>query len=133
MIELKIYVPKTRTWAAQEIHKGSGIVGQLEPLQPDTFRVKLDYQDVHNRNSNIQTWEDAVFYAAGRQLHTYPGGPPSLGVAGYPTRSRLWTSIEELIEVGVFRCDERWKYTIEITNQEALDAWRTYELPAKTT
>lgn len=126
MIELKIYVPKPATQTSLAIRRGSGIVGQpANPRDPnDVLRIKIDYQDVHGLNSNIRTWEDAIFHAAGRQLHTRPGGPPALNSKGYPTIARIWASANELIEVGVFRCDERWKYTIEITNQEALDAWR---------
>jgi hypothetical protein len=115
VIELKIYVP--RPPPAQppgdecrlvHILRGSGIVGS-----PHGPGIRIDYEGNRHGASNIETWEDKVLHAAGRH------------VKHYPTSARAYVTEENLIEVGVFRCDDNWKdATCEINDAETLRRWK---------
>jgi len=72
MIELKIYVPAPGSFMATLIKQGSGIVGSACPVigaregtPVEEERVSIDYEGNVNGASNIVTWEDKVFHAAG--------------------------------------------------------------------
>jgi len=118
MIELMLYVPNLDTWIGRTIKKGSGIVGSFALLTgieggeklSGNRKIRIDYEG----GAHIKTWEDKVFHAAGRH------------VVRYPTVARAWVDESSLIEVGTFRCDDDWKNKVyEITNPEALEAWRS--------
>ena len=113
MIELKIYVPKPNQppeeqgWLSR-ILPGSGIVGSSQ-----CRGIRIDYEGNRNHACNIKTWEDKVFHAAGRH------------VTNYPTIARALVTEENVIEVGVFRCEDNWKNpSYEITNPEVLNQWK---------
>ena len=117
MIELTIYVPRPGAPIATTIDSGSGIVGSAAAApfkEEDTVpRICIDYEGNRNHAANIVTWEDKVFHAAGRHI------------AHYPTVARACPRAEDLIEVGMFRCADDWKNPVyEVTNREALDAWK---------
>jgi hypothetical protein len=118
MIELTMYVPKPGAPIAATIDPGSGIVGSgrmRSRFKEDNTcpRICIDYEGNRNHAANIVTWEDKVFHAAGRHI------------AQYPTIARAWPRGEDLIEVGMFRCEDNWKNPVYgITNPEALDAWK---------
>lgn len=107
MIELKIYVPKPGTWPLTSIARGSGIVGIPNE---DTGCVSLSYEGaVHGQR---MSWEAKVFHAVSRL------------VLKYPSVAKMTVNHNDLIEVGVFRCQDDWSDKVyEITDQEALDTW----------
>jgi len=46
-------------------------------------------------------------------------------VTKYPTSARAWPESKDLIEVGVFRCNDDWSNrTSTIPNAEALARWK---------
>lgn len=108
---LKVYVPAPGTFLAIRIIKGSGIVGRS--LGPEAGgRIRIDYEGAKHNPSNIRTYEDKLFHAAGRHLQNYP------------TVARSWVPAEELIEIGeYFVDDETWERRLVITDHETHQKW----------
>lgn len=83
---MKVYIPKADAELPVRIARGSGIVGT--PVANNPAMLCIDYEGDLYDASNIQTYADRVFHAAGRHA------------AQYPTGSRAWVPAHTLTEVG---------------------------------
>lgn len=106
---LGVFVPAPGSKLAEEVWKGSGIVGS--PVG-DTGRLRLDYEG----NGDVYpSYADRVERAAERHHAVRPGGGQ-----GYPTRASAYVDRDEVVEVGRWDPVER---ELTVTDAERVSTW----------
>lgn len=106
---LGVFVPAADSKLAQEVWKGSGVVGS--PVGK-TGRLRLDYE---GDDDIYPSYADRVERAAERHQVARPGGGQ-----GYPTRASAYVDRDEVIEVGRWNPVER---ELTVTDTERVSTW----------
>jgi hypothetical protein len=102
---LAVYIPVEGGYAERVIRRGSAVVGTEREVRGERM-VKLDFEGgLYNPG---QTFEEKLMQAAGRH------------VENYPTRARLWSYPDEVLQVGTYDTERR---VLLVTGDE-LYAWR---------
>jgi hypothetical protein len=99
---LSVFVPHPESRLCTELARGSAIVG----LPVGSGEIRIYYEGNVIGAANLSRYRERVIQAAGRMLHNYP--------VGYPTVARQDVDAREVIEVGTI---EPRSGALEITAQ----------------
>lgn len=105
---IDVYLPIDQA-VHDHIDRGSGIVGSVWD-NPSGGRIVIDYEGGRYHQSNIKTFADRVYHAAGRHSERYP------------TAARMSVEADSLVKVGTF--DARYRrLSLEPNQIDNVAAW----------